>query len=200
VTIPFAEQLAAAMPPVAVRLRRDFGSLLALIRAHAVLHEATRERDRKGRIIATLDDYTVVRELVADLVAEGVEASVRHTVRDTVEAVAEIADENGVHHTAIARYLKLDKSAARRRMSQALEAGYLRNLEERGGRPARLVLGDALPEEVEILPLPERLVSGGTVASESEVVTTTPTANGRFQKATEEQLDLAERVIARHRS
>ena len=33
------------MPPVAVRLRRDFGAVLGLIRAHALLHQATRGRD-----------------------------------------------------------------------------------------------------------------------------------------------------------
>ena len=71
-TIPYSQQLAERVPPVAVRLRRDFGSLLALIRAHAILHQATRDRDDDGRIIATLDDYAVVRDLVADTIAEGV--------------------------------------------------------------------------------------------------------------------------------
>jgi hypothetical protein len=61
---------------VAVRLRRDFGTVLALVRAHALLHQANRARDAEGRIVATLTDYGVIRELVADLLAEGVEASV----------------------------------------------------------------------------------------------------------------------------
>ena len=75
-TIPYAAQLAELIPPVAVRLRRDFGSLLALVRAHAVLHQANRDRDADGRIVATLDDYAVVRGLVADVIAEGVGATV----------------------------------------------------------------------------------------------------------------------------
>jgi hypothetical protein len=53
VSIPYARDLAALIPPVAVRLRRDFGALLNLIRAHAILHQASRERDAEGRIIAT---------------------------------------------------------------------------------------------------------------------------------------------------
>ena len=76
VTIPYAHRLAELVPPVAVRLRRDFGSVLALIRAHAVLHQASRDRDDAGRIIATLDDYAVVRDLVADTIAEGVGSTV----------------------------------------------------------------------------------------------------------------------------
>jgi len=73
------------MPPLDVRLRRDFKALLNLITAHALLHQATRQRDTEGCIIATLEDYAVVRELVADLISEGVEATVPATVRDTVE-------------------------------------------------------------------------------------------------------------------
>src|SRR3712207_9265111 len=65
-----------------VRLRRDFGALLNLIRAHAILHQATRERDENGQIIATLEDYARVRELVADLVSEGIDATVPGTVRE----------------------------------------------------------------------------------------------------------------------
>jgi len=71
VTIPFAKVLAEKVPPVAVRLRRDFHAVLSLIRAHAVLHQASRDRDDQGRIVATIGDYAVVRDLVADLVAEG---------------------------------------------------------------------------------------------------------------------------------
>ena len=75
-TIPCARELVKKIPPVAVRLRRDVGSLLALIRSHAVLHQANRGRDDHGRIIADLDDYAVVRGLVADIMAEGVGTTV----------------------------------------------------------------------------------------------------------------------------
>src|SRR5215212_2172910 len=57
VTIPYAVMLAEKMGDVAVRLRRDFSVILSLVRAHAVLHQATRERDAQGRIIATIADY-----------------------------------------------------------------------------------------------------------------------------------------------
>jgi hypothetical protein len=71
VVIPYAAALAEQIPPVAVRLRRDFGQLLALIKAHAILHQASRRRDTDGRIVTELDDYDTVRELVGDLIAEG---------------------------------------------------------------------------------------------------------------------------------
>ena len=72
VSIPFATELAKRVPPSAVRMRRDFGMLLGLISAHALLHRATRDKDARGRIVATLNDYAAVKALTEDLVSEGV--------------------------------------------------------------------------------------------------------------------------------
>ena len=136
VTIPFAHDLAARADARAVRLRRDFGAVLGLIRAHAVLHQATRQRDDSGRIIATLDDYAAVYELVIDIIAQGVQAMVSATIRETVAAVAalDVGDDPGVKLTALAQTLDIDKAAALRRVRVAIEDGYLVNLEERKGR------------------------------------------------------------------
>ena len=127
VFVPYAGQLAATIPPVAVRLRRDFGALLSLIRAHAILHQASRERDSEGRILAALEDYARVRELVADLVSEGLEATVLATVRETVEMVERLRDETekDVTIAALAEELELDKSAAWRRVRSAMDRGYV---------------------------------------------------------------------------
>jgi hypothetical protein len=56
VVIPYAATLVRLIPPVAVRLRRDTKLLLNLIRAHALLHQAIRERDPEGRVLATIGD------------------------------------------------------------------------------------------------------------------------------------------------
>jgi hypothetical protein len=169
VAVPYATALAAAIPPVAVRLRRDFPAVLALVRAHAVLHQASRRLDPGGRIVATLEDYAVVRELVADLVAEAAEQTVPETVRETVSAVASLVAMGGeTSIVRVAERLKLDKSAALRRARVATERGYLRNLEEKRGRPARLVLGDALPKEQVVLPEVEWLQGCSEVAGDSE--------------------------------
>ncbi len=160
VDIPYAEDLAELVPPVAVRLRRDFGAVLNLIRAHAVLHQVNREKDAEGRVVATLDDYQAVRELVADLVAEGVEATVPKTVRETVEAARRLLEDSEsepITTAAVAQELKLDKSAALRRVRTAMDRGHLKNLEDRKGRPARIVSGDPIAGEVEVLPSVEKL-------------------------------------------
>jgi hypothetical protein len=117
-----------------------------------------------------------VRELVADLVAEGAEVTIKPEVRETIRAVQDLLDReskgdseddniNSVKQADLRKALKLDKSVVSRRVAAALDAGLLRNLEERKGRPAKLVLGDPLPDEIELLPMPERLhgctVDGG---------------------------------------
>lgn len=164
VTIPFAQRLAEAIPPIAVRLRRDFSAVLGLIRAHCLLHQATREEDDAGRLIATVEDYAIVRDLVADLLAAGIGAGVSEATRETVEAVERIGPSEGVTQKALAAELALDKSAVSRRVSVAIREGYMRNLEEHKGRPARLVTGDPLPDDVEVLPAPENLEAGCAVA------------------------------------
>jgi hypothetical protein len=154
VTIPFGRALAEAIPTKAVRLRRDFRSLLGLIRAHALLHQATRQRDDRGRVIATHDDYAVVKELVEDVFSAGIGATVRAETRETVQAVVALrADyDEGVPLPVLAARLGLDKSVVSRRWRVARDGGYLVNLEERRGRPARLLPGEPLPEKVTILP------------------------------------------------
>ena len=157
VAIPYALELAEQIPPAAVRLRRDFVTLKSLICVHALLHQTTRGRDNSGRVVATVADYAAVRELVHDLIAEGVEQAVPESVRETVQAVERLATDAGVSTGELAKALKLDKSAVSRRARSAVERGYLRNLEERNGKPSRLVIGDSMPEHLEILPRPELL-------------------------------------------
>ena len=159
VTIPFAHELAALADPRAVRLRRDFGALLALIRAHAILHQATRARDARGRIVATLADYAAVFALVIDTLSEGVQATVSPALRETVAAVAALEQEIGgpVAVSKLAEKLGIDKSSASRRASVATRDGYLVNAEDKRGRPARLQVGEPLPAERPILPTPADL-------------------------------------------
>lgn len=169
VVIPFAKSLADFIPPVAVRLRRDFGVLLRLIRAHAVLNQANRERDDAGWIVATNIDYEVVRELVTDILSEGVESSVSKTIRETVSAVENLSmvSEGGATYVAVTKELGLDRSAGYRRALAALKHGYLKNLEDKRSHPAKLVVGDPLPDDINLLP-PVEVLQDCTVAVESE--------------------------------
>jgi len=167
VTIPYAKALASSIPPVSVRMRRDFSTILSLIKASAILHQANRQRDKQGAIIAEMADYAIVRELVADLIAEGVQMTVSDDIRKTVQAVEQLsrAKPEGVTYESVANALGLDKSAGRRRVIKAIKDGYIRNMQDRKGQPAQLVTGNPLPEDRDILPSAE-VLCGGTVAQE----------------------------------
>jgi hypothetical protein len=192
VVIPYAEQLAEMIPPIDVRLRRDFTTVLHLITSHAILHQATREKDVKGRIIATLQDYAVVRELVKDLISDGVGATAQHTIRETVEAIKKITEgeKPPAHVAQVARLLNIDRSSATRRIKTAIEKGYLINIENQKGKPNRIVLGDPLPEEQEILPLPEKLGVCSCVVKNEGIDISSPLPNNNDgYMVTDDRLD-----------
>lgn len=159
--IPFVSELAELMPATATRLRRDFVAVLSLVRAHAVLHQATRERDDRGRIVATVEgDYVPVRELVADVIAEGAEAGVTGATRETVEAVCELLATGGesyVRPKALIPRLNVGSSATYDRIRRALAAGYLVN-EARPGERMRLAVGEPLPGGGDFLPTAAQFV------------------------------------------
>jgi hypothetical protein len=159
VVIPYARVLADMVPPLAVRLRRDFKAVLTLIRAHALLHKVNRSRDDYGRIIANLDDYEVVSGLVSEFISEGVGATVSEATRETVMAVKDLREEVlEITVKSVADKLGLDKSSASRRVRKAMSHGYLKNMEDKKNRPYKLTLDNHLPEEMEILPPVEKLI------------------------------------------
>ena len=176
VFIPFAMQLAEEIPPVAVRLRRDFTLLLNLIKAHTILHQATREKDSQGRILATLNDYAAVRGLISGVISDGVGATVDKKVREVVTAVENILAEHNECATMqqLVERLKLHKSTISRRVLLALTGGYLANSNNNNRKPYKLVLGEQLPDEVEILPSPERIGSCEVARSSREDMGASP--------------------------
>jgi hypothetical protein len=178
VCVPFATTLVDNIPAVAVRLRRDFPMLLNLIKANALLHREQRAKDGRGRIVATLTDYGAVRELIVDLFSEGIEATVKKELRETVEAVQRLAKAE-VSVAEISKALGLDKSSASRRVKSATSNGYLVNLETGKGKPARIALGDPMPDDLEILPQPDELADRCTVAASMEGIgTPSPSIEG----------------------
>jgi hypothetical protein len=163
VVIPFAGLISTASDPSATRIRRDFRSVLGLVEAHALLHQAHRERDPHGRIIADLDDYAAVYELVADLLAYSSGRAIPGPIRETVEAVdhlqyhgdgvagepvklADIAAHLGVHRTTVAR-----------RIRGAIKLDLLHEAEAQRGGPRLIKVGEPMPGDRGVLPSPDDL-------------------------------------------
>ena len=158
VFIPYAAYLAQHTAATAVRMRRDFNTLLGMIEAHAILHQLTRDTDEYGRIVATAADYDAARDILATAFAVASGKTVKESVRHVVEAVRDLggrADPYGkdVLVTHVAEHLKRDRTVAARGLKTAVDLGYLDNREDKAGRPARYRLGDEpLPEDAPALP------------------------------------------------
>jgi hypothetical protein len=180
VVIPFAELLAELVPPINVALRRYFGSLLALVRAHALLHRATRATDEHGEVVATLEDYAAVRDLVIDVIGDRIGAAVSTATRETVNAVAAVIAAGAEHATnrQLAEALNIDPSAMSRRVRKAIADGYLVNDEDRQRRPTKLKLGDPLPEDLVILPQVETVDAHWCASAPGSEPRHTPTDDG----------------------
>jgi hypothetical protein len=158
VVAPFGRKLGELMPTTAVRLQRDLITIGGLIHAHALVHRTTRERDAKGRIVATLEDYGVVRNLCEPIVSAGVGASVRRAVRAVVDAVENLSGGVAdITQSMVCDLLQRDKGNVSRDIAEAIENGWLVNDEPRPSQPARLRLGDPMPDDGTVLPLVEAL-------------------------------------------
>lgn len=158
VVVPFADVLADLVPVHEVRMRRDFTQLLTLVRAHALLHQHHRPRDAEGRITATIEDYAAVHEIVGPVFTASLSAGLTPEVREAVGVVASLtASGTTVTVTEIARQLTLSPSATWRRVRGALEGHWLVNEETRPRQPAKLKVGEPMPD-VPGLPDPRELV------------------------------------------
>ena len=153
VVVPWAATLGSFKLSGPPRLRRDISNLLALARANALLHRATRPVDTAGRIVSTFEDYDVVMNVLSDAMAVATDKAVRPGTRKIVEAVGELRVEgaNRVSMSAASRKAKRSKSTTNTDVHDALEKGYLVDLSQNPGR-FDLDVGDPLPEQSDPLP------------------------------------------------
>jgi hypothetical protein len=112
-----------------------------------------------------MQDYCIAYGLVSDLMAYGVQTAVPPGVRKFVDAVKALTPEFPVGEPltttkkAVTRFMQVDNSYITGLRKEAVKQGYVVNLESNDRRPARLCLGDPLPEDNEVLPSPERLLA-----------------------------------------
>lgn len=183
VDIPYAESLAKGMPLSHPRVQRDFPQLLSLIKAHALLHQLSRDCPN-NRVVANLDDYREVYNLIAGPLAEGLEASVPRHIKAMVEAVQSLAEQCKIDHAmpddaavyvsqrAVADHLGVHPSSVSRAAIQAIEQGYLENEAPGQGRESKLKLGSRRLPAGYVLPTPDDLAA--TIATSSQVTRSPP--------------------------
>ena len=184
--IPFARQIANGIEPLMVRFRRDVGSLFSFIKASALLHQAQRQIDARGRVVATVADYVVAFPIYSRVMAESAGKAVPDNVRAVVKLIAERAGSPAAKPTGM-RFQRVEvagqasevtissdeigtatgigKWAACRAVHKALDLGFLTNNETRPKKPFRLMLKHGVDEAgASLLPDPKTITTEGGAA------------------------------------
>ena len=178
--IPFAKQIAEKIPPSMVRFRRDVGSLLTFIKASAILHQAQRQIDEQGRVVATLDDYRLAYPIFSKVMAQSSGQGVTEAVRAVVDLIAArtaasaakptggkftrsgaigTTQEVEISSEQIGSLTGIGKMAAYRAVKSAIDLGFLGNNETRPRKPFRLVLKHGVDAVgAALLPHPDAIV------------------------------------------
>lgn len=155
VMIPFSLMLSGNFEALNNRAKRDFQQVLQCIRVSALLHQAQRQQDDLGRIVADWQDYEMVRGIFNPILSETVGASIPADIRLLVETIGEAGDKGltlaALRDRLMAKGLVRDASNISRLAAKAREDGWI---EDRGmgrGYPSRFVQIRALPEDKEAL-------------------------------------------------
>jgi hypothetical protein len=144
---PILDPLAEKLPARAIRMRRDLTLLSLLMRANALLHLEHRGRDELGRIVATRDDYAVVRGVVLNAFDYAIGQGVPEVVRIAVGALPPKGDP-GISYRALGDKLDVNHETAKARVWEAIAGGYAVNVSTNKYR-AELTQADPLPPENE---------------------------------------------------
>jgi hypothetical protein len=184
--VPFARQIAAAIQPLMVRFRRDVGSLFSFIKASALLHQAQRQMDTQGRVVATIADYALAYPIYSRVMMESAGRGVPDNVCAVVKLISERvgaatkkptamrfqrggvaghAAEVTISSEQIGTATGIGKWAANRAVNTAIDLGFLTNNETRPKKPFRLVLKHGADEAgVSLLPDPKTITQEGGAA------------------------------------
>jgi hypothetical protein len=184
--VPFARQITDKIEPLMVRFRRDVGSLFSFIKTSALIHQAQRQVDDRGRVVATIADYALAYRIFSVVLAEASGKAVPEIVRVVVKLIAERAGAAPANPTGM-RFKRVEmaghasevtisseqigtatgigKWAAYRAIHNAIDLGFLANNETRPKKPFRLVLKHNVDEAgISLLPDPKTIAQKGGAA------------------------------------
>jgi hypothetical protein len=157
VAVPFADALSELIGQHqhAPRILRDWTKIIALIQAVSLIRHARRETDTHGRVVATLEDYATVRELIGSMY-EATVTGASQGVRQVAEAVAGGATSSRQVRQAMPGAPA--EASVHRWISTALAHEWVRNTEANTRKPKVLAPGDPIPARV-LLPTVEEVHS-----------------------------------------
>jgi hypothetical protein len=158
VFIPFVKELRTAFPTKPVRVRRDYGKLLALIAVITILHQKQREIRKIGDVeyvVATLVDFHAAKVLLEETLQKTIYA-IPPKSEEIIDAVRDMAGDVSVRE--VANKLDWDYDTVKKWFDPAYQKGFfVRTEEHKGSKAARYKLSDKEPQMRAILPDTEYL-------------------------------------------
>lgn len=95
VEIPFANTLATLWDTTLLNMRRDYPKFLDLIKCSAALHQFQREKDEKGRIIPTEQDYNIAQEVLIKIKESGGYTGLTHKLKKAYFYCQQLNEKQG---------------------------------------------------------------------------------------------------------
>lgn len=170
VVIPFMPQVVAAITHTPVRFRRDVSQLGSLIQTSTIIHQATRETNSDGYLVATLEDYQTARGVILQSLQVSTDEALAPREKLILQAIYDAMPEAAktgkeayrVSSRKIARAAGIPQTTVSYQIKKAISQGVLENREMQLGKPMRLKFGSdfslsMLEDSSEVLPLPEKL-------------------------------------------
>jgi len=157
VLIPFVEEIRSSFPKKPVRVRRDYGKLLAIISVIALIHQEQRkmvENDGIKYIQASLVDFYIAKILLEETLQKTI-YSLAPKSESLIAAAKGIPDRdtNGFSIRTLADEVGWDYDTAHKWFKLAFKKGYFKKIEDHSGSKAALytVVDKELPSQ-QILP------------------------------------------------
>ena len=151
VVIPFAKVLVAKLPAKKVEARRVGPQVLSMIEAVTLLHQHQREKDKRGRLIATLKDYEIARSVLVKPLGESLGVPVG-PARFFEKLVHKFSGKEFTTKEAQDADRKASKSAVEKWMNTLVENRCVERLQPaKGPKPAIWKLTGSTPQDA-ILP------------------------------------------------
>lgn len=157
VLIPFVEEIRSSFPKKPVRVRRDYGKLLAIISVIALIHQEQRkivENDGIKYIRASLVDFYIAKILLEETLQKTI-YSLAPKSESLIAAAKGIPDRdtNGFSIRTLADEVGWDYDTAHKWFKLAFKKGYFKKIEDHSGSKAALytVVDKELPSQ-QILP------------------------------------------------
>ncbi len=167
VLIPYVEEIRKKFPRKVIRVRRDYGRLLALIEVITVLYQFQRQKEEKhGKeyLVSTLADYHIAKVIAEDVLRQTIfELPPKSKqLMKTAKELLERKKEQGKDETFTIRELSQktgdDYDTASKWFAPAFERGYFEIKEEhRGSKAAQYALAEHKTEDTVIIPSVEEL-------------------------------------------